>query len=216
MLSRVLFGDTFNQTEEKKPYYEKHLEALHHYEVINTPDATIQEKRGWIMLMLLRAGNAIQKFENEKYVAAKNAIPFSDELKVLASFDDSVEENSIWCGTFQLVWNRMMEHFQFDKMEFVTEPVNGELIENEIVDNLNKKTFTKDALSESGYYVDFGETTPETKLRIETALKERFNETSKVLDDIDWNVGYGLVSYAILKKQFSFEKPFDELYTGTF
>jgi len=140
---------------------------------------------------------------------------FSDELKVLASFDDPVEENSIWCGTFQLVWNRMMEHFQFDKMEF-SKTRGGEVIKNVIVDNLNKKSFTKDSLSESGYYVDFGETTQETKLRIETALKERFNETSKVLDDIDWNVGYGLVSYAMLKKQFSFEKPFEELYTGTF
>ncbi|MCR5412076.1 MAG: hypothetical protein K6E76_03690 [Patescibacteria group bacterium] len=118
MLSRVLFGDTFNQTEEKKPYYEKHLEALHHYGTIKNTDATIQEKRGWIMLMLLRAGNALEIYENEKYLAEKEAIPFSDELKVLASFDDSVEENSIWCGTFQLVWNRMMEHFQFDKMEF--------------------------------------------------------------------------------------------------
>ena len=83
--------------------------------------------------------------------------------------------------------------------------------------NLNKKTFTKDSLSESGYYVDFGKTIQETKTRIENAIKERFNETSKILDSIDWSWGEaGLVSYAMLKKQFSFEKPFEDLHTGNF
>jgi hypothetical protein len=150
VLSRVLFGNTFNQTEENKPYYEKHLEALHHYEVINTPDATIQEKRGWIMLMLLRAGNAIQKFENEKYLAEKEAIPFSDNVDIILSFDDKIEKNTIWCGTFQLVRNALMEYFNLDKIELRT--YNTPLTE-EVVDHLNQKSFSTDSLSDSGYYL---------------------------------------------------------------
>ncbi len=206
VLSRVLFGDTFNQTEENKPYYEKHLEALHHYEVINTPDATIQEKRGWIMLMLLRAGNALKIYEDEIHLAKKEAQPFTDNVDIILSFDDKIEKNTIWCGTFQLVRNALMEYFNLDKIELRT--YNTPLTE-EVVDHLNQKSFSTDSLSDSGYYLYVWEKDRSVKQKIIQALQEKFNEKSDILNTIDWSDWF--LSYVMLKKDFHFEHPFSEI-----
>ena len=52
-LSRVLWGDKYNQAGEI--WYEKHLNALKTAGIMHELIPGLQELRGWIMLMLMRA-----------------------------------------------------------------------------------------------------------------------------------------------------------------
>jgi len=52
VLSRVLYGDTYNQNWYN--YYEKHIEALNKANILNNPDHNITEWRWWIIMMLYR------------------------------------------------------------------------------------------------------------------------------------------------------------------
>ena len=69
------------------------------------------------------------------------------EIHILSSIDDEVEDNSMWCGTFQLVWNDMVNEVVKQDVEFNPQP--------KIVENLNKQTFTNRELSPSSYYSKF-------------------------------------------------------------
>ena len=55
VFSRVLYGDTYNVRGDN--YREKHIQALYDAKILNNPDPTIQELRGWILLMLYRSQN---------------------------------------------------------------------------------------------------------------------------------------------------------------
>lgn len=85
-----------------------------------------------------------------------------------------------------------------------------------LVDELNKRTFTKDMLSEDDYYIKVGKTSPELKEEIKNELAQKFNiNTSNVLDEIDFendtNAIMGYTVYSMLMKNFEFLVPFDKL-----
>ncbi len=122
----------------------------------------------------------------------------------------NIEDNVIWVGTFQLVWNDFMDELVGGPIEFV----DGE---SELANELNKQSFTVNELSEDSYYKKFGETSLELKEEIENGIKEKFNEQSEVLDRIDWESPYrGHVLYVMLKKEFEYIEPFKELGRTTF
>jgi len=121
---------------------------------------------------------------------------------------DEITTDSIWCGTFQLVWNDMKN-----------EVVGGDVVFGDgnpaMVDNLNKETFKSDMLSDDYYYKTYGLKTLELKSKIEQGIKDKFNEISDVLDDLDWsddgvndpnnpNVDRYLF-YAMLKRNFEYQ-----------
>ena len=65
VFSRVLFGDKYNKSEWN--YYENHLKALKDAEILTNTTPSIQEVRGWVMLMMYRSsqnGEAIEKVAN--------------------------------------------------------------------------------------------------------------------------------------------------------
>ena len=118
---------------------------------------------------------------------------------------ESTAQNRIWVGTFQLVWNDLMDGI-------VKGPVKFKGEKSIAAEQLNKQDFTKEMLSENSYYTKYGETSPELKKAIEEGIKEKFNETSDVLNSADWTPGaekYTL--YAMLKKDFKFLTAFDKL-----
>ena len=90
------------------------------------------------------------------------------------------------------------------------------------VENLNKQTFTNKELSSNSYYSKFWLLTLDLKDEIEKWIEKKFNETSDILDQLDWsNVPQSdsyyrgksekrYWFYAMLKKIFKFEKAFDE------
>ena len=85
-----------------------------------------------------------------------------------------------------------------------------------LVDELNKRTFTKDMLSKDDYYIKVGKTSPKLKEEIKNELSQKFNiNVSNVLDEIDFendtNAIMGYTVYSMLIKNFEFIVPFDKL-----
>ncbi len=137
------------------------------------------------------------------------------DLHVLTSIDDKVIGDSMWCGTFQLVWNDMINEVVKQDVEFSPQL--------KIVKNLNKQSFTNRQLSPNSYYSKFWLLTLDLKEKIENWIKEKFNEASDILNQLDWSnvpqsddyYSWKNVKrywfYAMLKKTFQFENVFDQL-----
>ena len=132
-------------------------------------------------------------------------------LEVLPLLSSKTEQaNRVWVGTFQLVWNDLMDGI-------VKGPVKFEDYKSPLAKQLNKQKFKADQLSEDSYYKTYGETSPELKTQIETAIKEKFNETSDILNSFDWTPAPGkYFIYAMLKKDFKFLTAFDKLKPARF
>lgn len=126
------------------------------------------------------------------------------QVKMLPVFSaQSQEQNRLWVGTFQLVWNDFMDNILHGPVLFKNE-------KSVLAEQLNKQEFTKAMLSEDSYYTAYGETSLELKAKIEKAIKEKFNETSELLDKINWNdPNNAYLMYAMLKKDFKFLSKFD-------
>lgn len=120
------------------------------------------------------------------------------------------QQNRVWVGTFQLVWNDFMDGIVKAPIEFVGE-------KSSLAKELNKQRFKADMLNPDTYYKTYGEISPELKVQIETALKEKFNETSDILGNLDWTPGpEKYLVYAMLKKDFKFLTAFDKLKPAKF
>ncbi|MBQ8887523.1 MAG: hypothetical protein IJY61_07485 [Candidatus Gastranaerophilales bacterium] len=114
-------------------------------------------------------------------------------------------QSDLWCVTFQLVWN-----------EFMQKITNGQPVQfvggnPPIADELNKQNYTKDILSNNSYYIADGKISKSLKRKIERAIKKKFKETSDILDFVDWNAKDSYLFYSMLKKEFNYQNPFDEL-----
>lgn len=121
---------------------------------------------------------------------------------------ESVAENKVWAGTFELVWNELMD-------EVVKAPVSFADGDNAFAEEFNKQNFKKDYLSEKSYYTAHGFMTKTLKSSIEKALLEKFNDKSDILDSLSWSDRNFLV-YAMLKKDFEFITAFKELKNDKF
>ncbi len=155
-----------------------------------------------------KSNNTISSLEKNN---STTKVEYSDDINVVASLDDEITTNSAWCGTFQLVWNDMVNNVV--KQDVVFTP------QIKMAENLNKQTFTEKELSEKDYYKIYDLNTIELKEKIEKAIKEKFNETSDVLDEVDWYEepqDGSYIFYTMLKKIFNFENDFDELENDTF
>ena len=169
----------------------------------------------FVVLLACWLGGYFLFRNNGKWIWLSSSSRKSDwKLHVLASIDDEVVGDSMWCWTFQLVWNDMVN--EVVKQDVVFTP------QLEIAKNLNKQTFTIDQLSTSGYYVKFWLFTKSLKEVIEEWIKEKFNETSDILDNMNrkdapenddwyWNNYKEYLFYAMLKKVFNFKEKFDVL-----
>ena len=135
----------------------------------------------------------------------------TEGINTVLTLEDEINNNSIWCGTFQLIWNDLKD--QIAKQDIVFTP------QLKVVENLNKETFKTSDISDKYYYKKIGTPTPELKKEIEKAIKDKFNEESKILNDFNWNSAASednYFLYAMLKKEFQFKKAFDELDKGKF
>lgn len=132
------------------------------------------------------------------------------KMNLVTSLEDEISSNTAWCGTFNLIWNDLKNDLAKQDIIFDPQP--------EMVKNLNKGTFNTSYLAEDSYYKVYGVPSLELKAKIEKAIKEKFDETSDILDAFDWENAspedYFL--YAMLKKQFEFPQVFTELENGTF
>ena len=132
------------------------------------------------------------------------------KLNIVTSLEDEITSNTAWCGTFNLIWNDLKNDLAKKDIVFNPQPT--------VVDNLNKGTFNTSCLSEDSYYKVYGNPTPALKKQIEKAIKDKFNETSDILNDFSWEEGESnnYFLYVMLKKQFEFPKVFTKLENGDF
>lgn len=106
-------------------------------------------------------------------------IPLTKGITIVPTMDDKITTDSSWCATFQLVWNDMKK--EIVKTDVVFNP------QLEMVENLNKESFTEDMLSDEYYFKIYGLKTKKLKEEIEKGIKEKFNQTSDILKDFDWS-----------------------------
>lgn len=135
----------------------------------------------------------------------------SCELDVLPTMNTKSDaKNQVWVGTFQLVWNDLIDEIIHHPVEFV----DGKSVDAE---NLNKREFTSDDLKEESYYKKFGLVSKELKKEIESAIKEKFNETSDILGGLDWTPApEKYLLYAMIKKDFEYIVPFEKMSDAPF
>ena len=127
------------------------------------------------------------------------------KAKMVPSFSSSIstmDENKVWCGTFNLVWNDFMNDVIGHKIEFEDGP-------SEMANELNEQKFTIDELDEKSYFKIHGIENLDLKNKIIQGIKNKFNEESTILERCDFNSQEsGYVLYAMLKKEFNFLEPF--------
>lgn len=154
-----------------------------------------------------------EKLEQNEKERENPAPTESDEITIVPTMYDAIEGNTAYCPTFQIVWNELADYYvSGNSIEFL----NGQLT---IADNLNKRGFTKNDISDEYYYVKVGKQLVSVKKEIEDGISEKFNETSDILDLVDWTEDSSvnvdefnmLVFYSMLKREFEFENPFDIL-----
>ena len=139
-------------------------------------------------------------------------------ITVVPTMNDTITTDSSWCGTFQLVWNDMKN--EVVKKDIIFNP------QIDMVKNLNKEDFNETMISEDYYYKIYGPKSLALKEQIENGIKEKFNQTSDILDDFDWSES-GLDDpnnpnvrryffYTMLYRKFEFLQEFDKLDNGKF
>ncbi len=130
---------------------------------------------------------------------------------ILATMNDDIPKgNVLWVGTFQIVWNEVIDNLIHHPIEFV----GGTTI---TAKNLNQREFNKTDISDNSYYTKYGVVSPKLKEEIEKGIKEKFDETSDILGAFDFTYDpMKMFFYAMLKKDFKFLEPFDKLSDGFF
>ncbi len=139
----------------------------------------------------------------------------TNELEVIPTMQSRSEaKNYAWAGNFQIVWNDFMQ-------ELLKGPVKFDGNQLEMAEQLNKKNFSEEDLSQDAYYKKWGEISPSLRAEIEESIKNKFNETGNLLNKIDWSPSQEknikkYLFYSMLKKNFTFTEQLDNLGKGSF
>lgn len=187
------------------------LGAKEEFELALNPDCDkIYFDQGKDHVQLVLQKNAENEWVQDTNSAQSKDALHTENMKIALSLEDKIGDNTAWCGTFNLIWNDLKNDLAKQDIVFAPQP--------EVVENLNKGTFNTSQLAQESYYKVYGTPSLELKAEIEKAIQEKFNETSDILDDFDWNAhdpkDYFL--YAMLKKEFEFPNVFTKLKNGQF
>lgn len=148
---------------------------------------------------------------------ANNKIEESQKIAIVPTMQDTLNSNSAWCPTFQLVWNDLKNVVVGQDIVFEEQLA--------MVENLNKEEFTEDMLNENSYFKIYGLKTLELRQQIIDGIMNKFGETSDIIDEIDWSEGAlhkegsleeRYIFYSMLKKKFNFEQEFTVLEPSSF
>ena len=149
-------------------------------------------------------------YDNVESVYEQKELKKTKGVEVVPTLSDKISKDTSWCPTFQLIWNDFKNDIVKEDIKF------DERLD--ILDNLNKEDFTEKNISSSYYYKIYGRKNLELKNKIETAIKEKFNQKSDILDKFDWSSdaldsGNVIIDryflYSMLYREFEFNKKFD-------
>ena len=209
-------GLSYKETAKIMDKTEKQIKALAHnsktkLKKMLVDEEVIEMKNNKILKILsiiLAIGIIISGVVYASFKIYENVKSTSMEPSFTGKLGDT-DTNNVWVGNFQIAWN-----------EFLDTRLNGKNLEfedydSELANELNKRSFTKDMLSDDSYYIKVAETTPELKTQIEQDLKNKFNYNSSILDNLDFTKVDGrnkcYTIYSMICKNFEFLKPFDKL-----
>lgn len=133
------------------------------------------------------------------------------KIEVLATMDEVPSKpNRVWVGTFQLVWNKLMD-------EYTHGPVVLQNYNSSLIEALNRRNFDANDIAANAYYATFGNNSFAKKAEIGKAIREKFDEGSDILHYMEWTYdGRQFIIYAMLKKEFKFLEKFSDLGKKTF
>lgn len=209
-------GLSYKETAKIMDKTEKQIKALAHnsktkLKKMLVDEKVIEMKNNKILKILsiiLAIGIIISGVVYASFKIYENVKSTSMEPSFTGKLGDT-DTNNVWVGSFQIAWN-----------EFLDTRLNGKNLEfedydSQLANELNKRSFTKDMLSDDSYYIKVAETTPELKTQIEQDLKNKFNYNSSILDNLDFTKVDGrnkcYTIYSMICKNFEFLKPFDKL-----
>lgn len=148
----------------------------------------------------------------------KTELKKTNDTTVVPTMLDELTADSTWCATFQLIWNDLKN--EVAKQDIVFSP------QEVMADNLNKESFTESMISDEYYYKKYGFKSLELKAEIEKGIKDKFNQTSDILDKFDWSEDAlnnpnnpntnRYFFYTMLYREFEFLNEFDKLEDGNF
>ena len=128
----------------------------------------------------------------------------TEGITPLLTLEDEIQDNSIWCGTFQLIWNDLKNKIVGNNIVFINDK------DNKYVNELNQESFNELMINDNYYYKNYGYMTIELKDKIINDLKNKFNEKSDILERFSFSKNskdYFL--YSMLVRNFKFQEPFD-------
>ena len=149
------------------------------------------------------------------YATIKIYKAINSKSNLVATYNNSnridKDINTIWVGSFQLAWNEFMDNIIGGEVKFENK-------ESNLLNELNKKNFTKDMINEKDYYIKVDKTTPELKEIIINDLEKKFAITDRsILDNINFKEKENYYTiYSVLNKKFEFLLPFDTVEKDTF
>ena len=148
---------------------------------------------------------------NNKMSCTNTKEELNMDFELLPSMETkSNAKNQAWVGTFQLVWNDLID-------ELIKQPVEFVGYKSTIAEELNKKSFEINDISENAYYKKYGLVSQHLKTEIEQGIRTKFNEKSDILDLLDWTPSEEkYLLYAMIKKDFEFIEHFKKLGKNVF
>lgn len=132
---------------------------------------------------------------------------YSSKTNVYGMLNVSMEKNNmIWCGTLQLAWNELRDNIIKEDIKLIGE--------NALSTELNKKVFTKEYLNDKDYIAMVGYNKDGIIKKINTLLKEKFNEEGNWKVETNLQRPDDILAYSFLKKNLEFEYAFEDIKDG--
>ena len=141
----------------------------------------------------------------------------TETIGVIPTMYDTVLTDSAWTPTFELIWHDLKNKYVKQNITWAGQP--------SIVDSLNKEYFKENMISDEYLFKIADYKTLDLKKAIEKGIKDKFNQESDVLDDIDWSdseLDHGpeeerrILLYSMLYREFEYINPLDELQNSNF
>ena len=110
-----------------KRFYDKHFSCVYNYWFLKLKSIIC------IIIFIVIAVAILGVFV---YGKATEQVTFSDTegITTVLTLEDEIQNDAIWCGTFQLIWNDLKNDLA--KQDIVFKP------QLQVIENLNKETFT--------------------------------------------------------------------------